>query len=71
MAQVFRDPSCIDWWLPHDEGLTPSLRDVRAFADERNGNPVSRQTEDLREMASVFAKMKVDSAEPGAHLQKG
>lgn len=67
MAQVFRDPSCIDWWLPNDEGFTPSLRDVRAFADERNGNPVSQQTEDLREMASVFAKMKVDAADAGAH----
>jgi hypothetical protein len=60
MAEVFRDPSCIHWWLPNDEGLTPVLRSVRAFADERNANPVSEQTENLREMSAIFAKMRLD-----------
>ncbi|KAL7627559.1 hypothetical protein AAE478_001752 [Parahypoxylon ruwenzoriense] len=60
MAEIFRDPSCIQWWLPNDEGLRPVLRSIRAFADERNANPVSQQTESLREMSAIFAKMRLD-----------
>ncbi|KAI0899687.1 hypothetical protein F4806DRAFT_492681 [Annulohypoxylon nitens] len=60
MAEIFRDPSCKEWWLPNDEGLSPVLRSIRAFADERNANPVSQQTESLREMSSIFAKMRID-----------
>ncbi|KAI0594953.1 hypothetical protein F4775DRAFT_392725 [Biscogniauxia sp. FL1348] len=60
MAEIFRDPSCIHWWLPNDEGLRPILRSIRAFADERNGNPVSEQTENLREMSAIFAKMRLN-----------
>ncbi|KAI1386348.1 fungal-specific transcription factor domain-containing protein [Hypoxylon trugodes] len=67
MAEIFRDPSCIQWWLPNDEGLSSILRSIRAFADERNANPVSQQTESLREISAIFAKMRLDhehEAEP-------
>ncbi|KAI1105850.1 hypothetical protein F4804DRAFT_340904 [Jackrogersella minutella] len=60
MAEIFRDPSCIQWWLPNDEGLSPVLRNIRVFADERNANPVSQQTESLREISAIFAKMRID-----------
>ncbi|KAI0014348.1 hypothetical protein F4779DRAFT_612642 [Xylariaceae sp. FL0662B] len=60
MAEIFRDPSCIEWWLPNGEGLRPVLRNIRAFADERNANPVSEQTESLREISAIFAKMRLD-----------
>ncbi|OTB08097.1 hypothetical protein M426DRAFT_200926 [Hypoxylon sp. CI-4A] len=60
MAEIFRDPSCIQWWLPNDEGLSPILRNIRAFADERNSNPGSPQTESLREISAIFAKMRID-----------
>ncbi|KAK7927154.1 hypothetical protein PG985_004152 [Apiospora marii] len=60
MALIFRDPSCIHWWIPNDDGFTPILQETRAFADERNGIPVSKQSEDVRDMASVFAKMRLD-----------
>ncbi|KAI0152359.1 hypothetical protein F4776DRAFT_659285 [Hypoxylon sp. NC0597] len=60
MAEIFREPSCIQWWLPNDEGLSPVLRSIRAFADERNANPVSQQTESLREISAIFAKMRLD-----------
>ena len=59
MAEIFRDPSCIQWWLPNDEGLSPILRSIRAFADERNANPVSQQTESLREISAIFAKLRL------------
>lgn len=60
MAEIFRDPSCIQWWLPNDEGLSPILRSIRAFADERNANPVSPQTESLREISVIFAKLRLN-----------
>jgi hypothetical protein len=58
-SQIFQDPSCVYWWLPNDEGLSAIIRSVRAFADERSANPVSEQTENLREMSSIFAKMRL------------
>lgn len=58
MAEIFREPSCIQWWLPNDEGLSPVLRNIRVFADERNANPVSQQTEAIREISAIFAKMR-------------
>ncbi|KAK8090819.1 hypothetical protein PG994_000324 [Apiospora phragmitis] len=60
MALIFRDPTCIHWWIPNDDGFTPILQETRAFADERNGVPVNKQSEDVRDMASVFAKMRLD-----------
>lgn len=60
MAELFREPSCVEWWLPNGEGLSPSLRSIRAFADERNTNPVSDQTESVREISAIFAKMRID-----------
>ncbi|KAI1300879.1 hypothetical protein F5Y03DRAFT_220954 [Xylaria venustula] len=59
MAELFRDPSCSQWWLPHDEGLFPILRAIRAFADARNGNPVTQQTEALREISAIFSNMRI------------
>jgi hypothetical protein len=64
-AEIFQDHTCIHWWLPNEEGMTPIVRSVRAFADERNGNPVSEQTENLREMSAIFAKMRVNTSNYG------
>ncbi|KAJ2988895.1 hypothetical protein NUW58_g3740 [Xylaria curta] len=61
MAELFRDPSCTQWWLPHDEGLLPIIRSIRAFADARNGNAVTQQTEDIREISAIFTNMRIDS----------
>ncbi|RYP80966.1 hypothetical protein DL770_006042 [Monosporascus sp. CRB-9-2] len=63
MAEMFHDPTCEDWWLPNEEGLTPVLRSIRAFANERNTNPVSEQTENVREISAIFAKMRIDREE--------
>ncbi|PHH90476.1 hypothetical protein CDD83_3571 [Cordyceps sp. RAO-2017] len=59
MAQVLRDPSCAHWWLPDDEGLTPILRSVRTFADERNAAAVDAQLENIREVRHLFAKLEM------------
>ena len=59
MSELFRDPSCVRWWLPNEEGYTPILQSIRTFADERNAVAVSAQVENLREVRHVFAKMQL------------
>jgi len=67
MGELFGDPSCVTWWLPNDGRFTPILQNIRAFADERNAAAISAQTENLREVRHVFAKMQlIDSEEAGA-----
>lgn len=59
MGELFRDSSCVWWWLPNDEGFTPILQSIRAFADERNAVAVSAQVENLREVNHVFEKLQL------------
>lgn len=59
MAQLFREPSCVQWWLPNDEGFSPVLQNIRNFADERNAAAVTAQQENLREVRHIFAKMSL------------
>ncbi|KAK3390907.1 hypothetical protein B0H63DRAFT_125709 [Podospora didyma] len=60
MAELFGDESCARWWLPNDEGFTPILQNIRAFADERNAMAVSAQSENLRQVRHVFSKMNIE-----------
>lgn len=60
VAAMFNDPTCIEWWLPNGEGQSASLRSIRAFADDRNANPVSEQTESVREISALFDKISLD-----------
>ncbi|UZP40857.1 hypothetical protein NXS19_008673 [Fusarium pseudograminearum] len=57
MAELFRETSCVQWWLPDGEGFSPVLREIRNFADERNAAAVTAQQESLREVRHIFAKM--------------
>lgn len=59
MAEVSQEPSVVDWWLPNEEGLTPILKAVKKFADERNAAAVTSQQEDLAEARSLFSKLEV------------
>jgi hypothetical protein len=59
MAELFQDQTCVRWWLPDDEGLTPVLKSLRMFADERNATAVTAQSENLREIRHIFAKMQL------------
>ncbi|CAK7228172.1 hypothetical protein SCUCBS95973_006790 [Sporothrix curviconia] len=69
MAELFNDPSCVQWWLPNNEGFSPILQSVRAFADERNVTAVSAQLENLREVRQIFAKLQI--GEGGASSSGG
>jgi len=62
MAEHFSDESCIRWWLPNDEGFTPLLQSIRAFADERNAMAASTQRDILTQIRHVFSKMNIGSA---------
>ncbi len=62
MAELFRDQSCVRWWLPDDEGFSPIVRSVRAFADERNATAATAQTESLRDVHHIFARMQLGRA---------
>ena len=62
MAELFRDKSCIRWWLPDDEGFSPIIQNIRAFADERNATAVSAQSENVRQIRNVFSKMQLGPA---------
>jgi hypothetical protein len=59
MAEMFREPSCVQWWLPNGEGFSPVLQEIRNFADERNAAAVTAQQESLREVRHIFAKMSL------------
>ncbi|KAI0391078.1 hypothetical protein F5Y17DRAFT_471031 [Xylariaceae sp. FL0594] len=59
LAELFREPTCEQWWLPNEEGLSPILREIRAFADGRNGRLVTHKTAALREMSAIFSKMHI------------
>jgi len=59
MSELFNDQSCVHWWLPNDEGFTPMLQTIRAFADDRNAAAASTQGENLRQIRHVFSKMDI------------
>ncbi|KAL7796593.1 hypothetical protein V8C37DRAFT_352226 [Trichoderma ceciliae] len=60
MAEIFGDPSCVQWWLPNDEGFTPILQSIRSFADERNARAVNTQQVNLREVKHLFDKLMLN-----------
>lgn len=60
MSNLFRDQSCIHWWLPNDEGYFPIIRSIRRFVEERSAVPTDVPKEDLREMKQIFAALKLD-----------
>ncbi|KAF5020988.1 hypothetical protein F66182_6969 [Fusarium sp. NRRL 66182] len=59
MAELFREPSCVHWWLPNGEGFSPVLQEIRNFADERNAAAVTAQQESIREARHIFAKLSL------------
>lgn len=57
MAHLFEDETVVRWWLPNDEGFSPVLQSMRAFADERNHRPApsaAAASSDSQDMMEVF-----------------
>jgi hypothetical protein len=59
MAELFNDESCVRWWLPGEQGFSRILKSLRAFADERNAMATSAQSESVREVRQIFAKVSL------------
>ncbi|ROW09442.1 hypothetical protein VMCG_02203 [Cytospora schulzeri] len=59
MAEHLQDGSIVRWWLPDEQGFSPIMQSIRAFADERNATAVSAQSENLGEMKTGFAAMRL------------
>lgn len=73
MADLFRDQSCMHWWLPNDEGYPSIIRNIRKFVEERSSAPKDLPAEDLRDMKAIFQKLNLDgdaAAPPGANSVK-
>ncbi len=60
MADIFRDRSCMRWWLPNDENYPPIIRSIRKFVEERTSPAKNMPAEDLRDMKAIFAKLNLD-----------
>lgn len=54
MAHLFEDETAVRWWLPNDEGFSPILQSVRAFADERNRSATPTHPDNVRDLKDLF-----------------
>lgn len=70
MALLFEDESVLRWWLPNNEGFTPVLQSVRAFADERSntsgqGGGQNSHSGNMKEVFDAFVDLQLlDSKGP-------
>jgi hypothetical protein len=70
MADLFRDRSCMHWWLPNDEGFSPIIRSIRRFVEERTSPATDLPGEDLRDMKQIFASMNLDDGSSTLHSKE-
>ncbi|QSZ33529.1 hypothetical protein DSL72_005097 [Monilinia vaccinii-corymbosi] len=59
MAELFRDNSCMHWWLPNDEMYHPIIRSIRKFVEGRSSLPKNTESKDVQDMKAVFSAMDV------------
>ncbi|EDN93882.1 hypothetical protein SS1G_09749 [Sclerotinia sclerotiorum 1980 UF-70] len=59
MAELFRDNSCMHWWLPNDEMYHPIIRSIRKFVEDRTSLPKNSESKDVQDMKAVFSAMDV------------
>ncbi|KAH8659151.1 hypothetical protein BGZ60DRAFT_531065 [Tricladium varicosporioides] len=74
MADLFRDRSCMHWWLPDNESYPPIIRSIRKFVEERTAPAKDVPTEDLRDMKAIFSSLKLeddDATGPSPPRDKG
>ncbi|THV46369.1 hypothetical protein BGAL_0392g00080 [Botrytis galanthina] len=59
MAELFRDNSCMHWWLPNDELYHPIIRSIRKFVEDRTSLPKNAESKDVQDMKAVFSAMDI------------
>lgn len=62
MSDLFRDRSCMHWWLRNDEGYPPIIRSIRKFVEERTSAATDIPGEDLRDMKAIFSSLNLDDS---------
>lgn len=60
MADLFRDRSCMHWWLPNNEHYPTIVRSIRRFVEERTKPAKDVPTTDLAEMKAIFSSLNLD-----------
>lgn len=60
---AWQTPEVNHWWLPNDDGFLDVVREIRAMTDERTNNPRDQFRENVRDMKSIFGKLKVEDTE--------
>ena len=63
MAATWQIPEITHWWLPNDEGYLDVVREVRALTEERTNHPRDQYRESVRDMKSIFGKLRLDDTE--------
>ncbi|TVY80693.1 hypothetical protein LSUE1_G006092 [Lachnellula suecica] len=66
MADLFRDRSCMHWWLPNDENYPPIVRSIRKFVEGRTAPAKDVPTEDLRDMKAIFSSLNLGDEQSSA-----
>lgn len=63
MAHLLEDETAVRWWLANDQGFSPILQCVRAFADERNRSVVmthsEQQPRDLADLLDAVVDLRL------------
>ena len=59
MSDLFRDRTCMRWWLPNDEGYPPIIQSIRKFVEERTSPAVDVSGGDVKDMKAIFASLNL------------
>lgn len=62
-AEFFRDPSCMNWWLPNNENYPTIIRSIRRFVEERSAQAKDALSEDTRDMKTIFSQLNLDDGQ--------
>ena len=61
MSALWGVPEILHWWLPGNEGYKPIIKKIRSMMDDRAVQLGSQsKSEDLRNIKSIFANMKLE-----------
>lgn len=71
MADLFRDRSIMNWWLPQNEEYPAIVRSIRKFVEERTAPAKDMPSEDLRDMKNIFSSLNLDDGEADQNLGTG
>ncbi|KAH8691255.1 putative C6 finger domain protein [Talaromyces proteolyticus] len=60
LAELWGDQTVHQWWVPDEGGCPELVKEIRTLTEERTTNPRDKIREDVRDMKSLFSKMRLD-----------